>query len=220
MVRSRKQLFVLCGLLLFFGWIIWIGRPQTSKAPLITSFRECVDYGYPVEESNPARCVVPGGDTYIEKVGSADSEAKANISFVTLVDAGNGPSTGKIVAITSKPDWQAFWQATHAHLSPIPQILEVDFSKQMVAAALDGNNGFEGRKIAITNIYEVSREIVVAIKKSEPGAHCQVAAQTKVAPYHIVTFTKISKPVVFDITTEQQKACETNDTASQGLGHY
>lgn len=36
----------------------------------VNSFKECVDAGYPVQESYPERCSVPGGETFTRNIGN------------------------------------------------------------------------------------------------------------------------------------------------------
>lgn len=43
-------------------WLAWI-RPAQQSAD-ITSFEECVDAGYPVQESEPPVCVTPDGTRF------------------------------------------------------------------------------------------------------------------------------------------------------------
>src|SRR5512136_639436 len=47
----------------------------TACASLITSFDECVAAGYPVMESYPRQCRVPGGPTFVEQVPPAITAA-------------------------------------------------------------------------------------------------------------------------------------------------
>ena len=55
----------LAGALIIAGIIVILAAPTTkSPAPPINSFKECADAGYPIQESFPERCAVPGGKTF------------------------------------------------------------------------------------------------------------------------------------------------------------
>lgn len=47
-----------------------INSPQAIGGPSITNYQECVDAGYPVQESYPPKCAVPGGDTFTQDIGN------------------------------------------------------------------------------------------------------------------------------------------------------
>lgn len=50
---------------LALGWIIGFSLGITQrKAANINTYEECVAAGYPVQESYPEKCSVPGGDSY------------------------------------------------------------------------------------------------------------------------------------------------------------
>lgn len=40
------------------------GNPMSPTPSIINSFEECVAAGYPVMESYPPQCAVPGGETF------------------------------------------------------------------------------------------------------------------------------------------------------------
>lgn len=60
----RSLIFIVVVLVSLLGWLSW------SKYKIITinSFEKCQAAGYPVQESYPARCAVPGGKTYTQKI--------------------------------------------------------------------------------------------------------------------------------------------------------
>jgi hypothetical protein len=41
---------------------------NNSEDQRISSFEECVESGYPIMESYPRKCAVPGGDTFTEEL--------------------------------------------------------------------------------------------------------------------------------------------------------
>lgn len=46
------------------------GQEEAKEPEAITSFAECAAAGYPVMESYPRRCAVPGGETFTEEIAA------------------------------------------------------------------------------------------------------------------------------------------------------
>lgn len=69
-ILSILLFVVLIGAALF---LFMRGRPNPEDVEedmAITNFEECVAAGHPVQESYPARCSVPGGETFIQDIGN------------------------------------------------------------------------------------------------------------------------------------------------------
>lgn len=66
-IKSRKRfaLFVVVVSFIFMAIVFIFVSLLSQKAVLdITSFQQCADAGYPIQESFPERCSVPGGKTF------------------------------------------------------------------------------------------------------------------------------------------------------------
>jgi len=66
-IKSRKRfaLFVVIVSFIFMGVVfIFISLFSQKAASEITSYQQCADAGYPIQESYPERCSVPGGKTF------------------------------------------------------------------------------------------------------------------------------------------------------------
>jgi hypothetical protein len=48
----------------------YVMRREAPPAPVIASFEDCVNAGYPVMESYPPSCIVPSGQTFTEDIGN------------------------------------------------------------------------------------------------------------------------------------------------------
>lgn len=198
-------------------FIILITRPK--KAAVIRNFRECADYGYPVTETFPETCSVPGGATYkADEAAATAGVTKLNLQTTILVDASNGAPDHLAKVIKTQADWVAYWAKAHAHLTPTPPILAVDFTKSMVAAIQLGSEPTDGFHIKISDVYEVTKEVVIQARKTIPGQGC-VLPPRPTSPYEIVYFARTEKPTVFDIQTSQSSACATSDPGP-GVGKY
>jgi hypothetical protein len=60
--------FVLAGIFIIIVgfFLLFMYREKTE---VITNFQECIEAGYPVLETDPPRCTVPGGETFILEAG-------------------------------------------------------------------------------------------------------------------------------------------------------
>jgi hypothetical protein len=213
----RKPLLVAVVVAVAVIALVWWRWPRPTAPVAIRNFRECVDYGYPIEETSPERCRVPGGQVFVDEASAvAPSEPKTNLVFSYLVDGTNGPSRPMSRLVRTQAEWASYWAQAHAHLPAMPQLLPVDFSHEMVAAIQLGREPSDSYKLKFTSIYEVPRELVVQAKRSVPGADCATAsvAGRTVAPYQIVRLPRSDKPVVFDIQTVQQANCLVGDPAA------
>lgn len=67
-LNSRKIFTVLVAVfvLIAFGVILWIslGSALNSPATSIKSFEACTEAGYPIQQSFPEVCSVPGGGSF------------------------------------------------------------------------------------------------------------------------------------------------------------
>lgn len=50
------------------GW--WYWRTQIPARVVVTNFEDCVAAGYPIQESYPARCVAPDGQSFTQDIGN------------------------------------------------------------------------------------------------------------------------------------------------------
>lgn len=68
--------FVICSV-----WAVWFYISEKRDLAKITSFAECAQNGFPVQESFPRQCVTPDGRSFVEKI-----EKPVLISVVTPKD--------------------------------------------------------------------------------------------------------------------------------------
>ena len=52
-------------IIVLFGLLIWSGSNKNKTPESIDSFHECADAGYPIMESYPEQCSVPGGQSFV-----------------------------------------------------------------------------------------------------------------------------------------------------------
>lgn len=67
-----------------------INSDTTPIEPVVTNFDECVDAGYPVQESYPPVCVTPGGASFTQEIGNG-------IEYIDLIRVAN-PMANQIIS--------------------------------------------------------------------------------------------------------------------------
>lgn len=57
-------------------YAVWRNQKQDPRldAPVVSSFSECVEAGYPIQESFPRRCTTPSGQSFTEYIGNANEK--------------------------------------------------------------------------------------------------------------------------------------------------
>ncbi len=72
---------------------------QWRAKPVVTSFEECAAQGYPIMESYPRQCRVPGGENFTEQTSSTSSEEQSEVNIIVTAPQEN-TVTGKRFAVT------------------------------------------------------------------------------------------------------------------------
>jgi hypothetical protein len=68
MKKIIALLFFLLGAALVFYFSFSPSIKKNSDTPKITTFEQCSAAGYPVMQSYPRQCTVPGGKFFVEQV--------------------------------------------------------------------------------------------------------------------------------------------------------
>jgi len=74
-------------------------------------------------------------------------------------------------------------------VTPVPALPSLDFSRQMVIAAVDQQETSGGYRFEITGIEAVEGRLTVRVSKRVPGPDCVVTAEMT-QPFHIVRTAK------------------------------
>lgn len=72
-MKTRKDKFLIIFLIIILAILAFLFLvPRNSEKRInlgeITNFQECLEAGYPIMESYPRQCAVPGGETYVEEI--------------------------------------------------------------------------------------------------------------------------------------------------------
>ena len=91
--------------------------------------------------------------------------------------------------VDTQAGWEDFWSRHQGIVSPAPGTPEVDFSREMVIAAVDQTESSGGYQFEITGIEEIEGRLVVRVSKTVPGLDC-IVIDAITQPSHIVRMEK------------------------------
>jgi hypothetical protein len=114
--------------------------------------------------------------------------------------ASNHTDSGRVV-IRDAAEWERFWGAIVAAVSPSPPVPEIDFERQMVLAAAMGQRPSGGYTIDIDAVYLSGGTVFVVVKSVNPGPTCG-GASVMTAPVVAVAIDRLDAPVHFVERTE------------------
>ncbi len=97
----------------------------------------------------------------------------------------------QVLKIDTQAEWEEFWSRHQADVTPAPALPTVDFSQQVVIAAVDQQESSGGYRFEITDVVPDADSVVVLVDKAVPGADCVVTAEIT-RPFHIVRTAKTS----------------------------
>ncbi len=118
--------------------------------------------------------------------------------------AGGGPQVFKL---DTQAEWEEFWSRHQGNVSLAPGAPDVDFSREMVIAAVDQTESTGGYRFEITGIEEIEDRLLVRVSKTVPGPDCIVTAVVTM-PSHIVRMAKSDlEPDL--LITEEIYSCES-----------
>ncbi len=177
-----------------------------SFIPPVVKTKECPD-GYLPSTTSPGDC------SQVEQT-EPSSKALINVAFDTLVISLKGPSNPERTVITSQSEWQTFWKRTHAHITPFPNIIQVDFTKNIVVAVVIGAKPTKGYAVKMSEASDYGDRVIVRIRHGLPPKNC-VMPPSPISPYHIIKFAKVNKPIEFETVDESVgSVCKEASTES------
>lgn len=129
-----------------------------------------------------------GGDEVSAGAGgesSGDGKFEDDENRRLLSEGTNGPKTAGEITAKSADDWQAKWAATGVE-APAPDVVEVDFSKEVVVALLAGERPTGGWKIGTDVVVKrQGRFAAIEYKVVGPGKGCSTS-QALTSPYVVL----------------------------------
>lgn len=122
-------------------------------------------------------------------------------AFVTIGKHGScGQREKSNYVIKNKEEWQSLWDLVHTHVTPKPDLPEVDFSERMIVAVFLGEQPNGGFDITITDLVKNGKKLTAKLTEVSPGSSCAVTTALT-QPYHIIVTDKVRK-VKFKVKRE------------------
>lgn len=139
---------------------------------------------------------VTPGLTPSPQAGPTETSSGPQAPFETI-EMGDQSAIGggqpQLFAIRRESEWEQFWPRLQANLTPTPELPAVDFSREIVIAAVDRTEPSGGYRFEITAIEEAGGALEVHVSKGVPGQDCAVTAVIT-QPYHIVRLARSDLP--------------------------
>ena len=82
----------------------------------------------------------------------------------------------QVFKLDTQAEWEEFWSRHQGDVSPALGVSDVDFSREMVIAAVDQTESSGGYRFEITGIEEIEGRLLVRVSKATPGPDCIVTA--------------------------------------------
>ncbi len=94
--------------------------------------------------------------------------------------------------------WKALWTRLHANASPVPELPDVDFKKDMVVVAAMGAKSHGGYGVAITAATDDGGKVIIEVTETSPGARC-MNAMMMTSPVVLAKLPRRTGPVTFTV---------------------
>ena len=98
----------------------------------------------------------------------------------------------QVRTIRAQEEWAEFWSDHQSHVMPPPALPQLDFSRDMVIAAVDRQQPSGGYSLEIAGVQAPGGELEVALTRTVPGEGC-VVTQVITQPYHIVRTDRVDQ---------------------------
>lgn len=108
----------------------------------------------------------------------------------------SGIEDAREMVITDQSEWESFWSELNANVQPVPDLPEIDFSREMVIAVTLGMRSTTGYSVNITGVDEEEDSITVTYLEMQPPWDA-IVGQALTQPYHVIKIQKSDKPVEF-----------------------
>jgi hypothetical protein len=111
---------------------------------------------------------------------------------------GDASFGGDLLLFREQARWQQFWQQHTADIKPPQPLPEIDFTREIIIAALLGFQASDGGDIAIEEATLADDTLQVKILKDESSGMADVISN----PFHIVS---LPRPKITNFTVEYLK---------------
>ncbi len=190
----------------------------------------CSKVGYEFDSSKE-KCVVVNGAGCIDNLPFSTMEECQKVCETSVTSEGemrfetidkkefSSYKERKNFVIRNINEWKSLLSKIDYSVKIPP---EIDFDKEMIIVAFQGEFPTGGYDIEITKIVENKNNIEVFVKEVSPGRSCMVT-MAFTAPYHIVKVQKSDKEIMFNVKSEVNNCPEVSqsqDVCDIGKGSW
>ncbi len=109
-MNTRTIIALIIVLLILIGGFFLIQEEQAE--PVVLSFEDCVEAGYPVMESFPRQCATPDGRTYAEEIPVSPTYDNASADLIRVETPFPGAVTGKTFSVMGEARGTWYFEAS------------------------------------------------------------------------------------------------------------
>ena len=111
----------------------------------------------------------------------------------------SGFATPETMVIRTEAGWADAWSRINARVVPQPPRPSVDFTRDVVLLAAQGNQATGGYNILLDSAEEAGGGITVKVTETSPGPGC-IVTQMLTQPVDIARLPRVETPVTFVVT--------------------
>ena len=111
----------------------------------------------------------------------------------------SGYDQPQTVVVRDRDTWQRIWNEIYRRMTPVPPLVEVDFSNEMVVMAAQGSQPSSGFEILFTSASETDGAVTVEVEARAPGPRC-VTLAVMTSPLDLARIPTRSGTVFFRTT--------------------
>lgn len=137
-----------------------------------------------------------------------EQDGPRELPFATVEQGQQSAQTerGEVV-IRDAESWAELWSLVHAGREPIPDLPQVDFTREIAVAAFMGQRTTGGHSIEIQRAVETDEEILLVVRESSPPPDA-MTTQVMTSPYHIIRMERTDKEIVWERSADNAQVGE------------
>lgn len=111
-MKRNFIIITLLGIACIVGLSIFYTKKISNPSPLIASFSDCVQAGYPIMETYPRQCKTGNGTTYVEEILPTITYTNSSVEMITVDSPLPGATVLKDFVVTGKARGTWFFEAS------------------------------------------------------------------------------------------------------------
>jgi len=130
--------------------------------------------------------------------GSSTEPEGTKLYFQTVDQrAMSGINNAEDHVISDDKEWSGLWARIHNNVTPVPNMPQMNFSREQVLAVFMGQKNTGGFGIEIKRVIDTGKQIVAMVEETTPPEG-GIVTMAITQPYHVVKIENPEgKPVVF-----------------------